>query len=165
MHAAGGAEKLAKAVGRHHATVSGWSRIPAEHLRVVARVTGIPMGHLRPDIFEPHREPMRDLSVGVGMLGVILAQPLWPKRSDLNPDGQALYDRVLADAKPLIRAVFAEQFAEAFRMLAGWAPLITAYIDTAGQSEWAARDAMMRVTTHYIDAAGVDWSRIEKRAA
>ena len=53
IRAAGGPSKLAKAVNRHHGTVLRWSRVPAEHLRVVARVTGIPAHILRPDVVDP----------------------------------------------------------------------------------------------------------------
>ncbi|XRB28335.1 helix-turn-helix domain-containing protein [Novacetimonas hansenii] len=48
---AGGPLKVAKAVGRHHATVIGWRRVPAEHVRTVSRMCGIPSHIIRPDVF------------------------------------------------------------------------------------------------------------------
>lgn len=53
IRAAGGVVKLAQAVNRQHATIIGWSRVPAEHVRAVHEVTGIPKHELRPDLFDP----------------------------------------------------------------------------------------------------------------
>jgi DNA-binding transcriptional regulator YdaS (Cro superfamily) len=50
---AGGLVKLAKAAGRHHATILGWTRVPPQHVRAVAKVTGIPPHELRPDLWDP----------------------------------------------------------------------------------------------------------------
>ena len=50
---AGGPLKVAKAVGRHHATVIGWRRVPAEHARTVARMAALTPHDLRPDVFGP----------------------------------------------------------------------------------------------------------------
>lgn len=50
---AGGVAKLARAIGRHHATVLRWKRVPAEHARTVAQLAGVPRHELRPDIFDP----------------------------------------------------------------------------------------------------------------
>ncbi len=51
--AAGGTTKLAKAVGRHRASILGWTRVPAEHAAAVSVATGIPRYVLRPDLWEP----------------------------------------------------------------------------------------------------------------
>lgn len=48
---AGGPLKVAKAVGRHHATVIGWHRVPAEHVRTVSRMSGLSPHIIRPDVF------------------------------------------------------------------------------------------------------------------
>ena len=53
IRAAGGASKLANAVGRHRASVLGWTRVPAEHAAAVSAATGIPRHVLRPDLWEP----------------------------------------------------------------------------------------------------------------
>ncbi len=50
---AGGPTKLAKVVSRHHATVLGWTRVPAEHVRAVSRATDLPPHELRPDLWDP----------------------------------------------------------------------------------------------------------------
>jgi pyruvate kinase len=44
--------KIAEAVGITRAAVSQWRRVPERHLRAVARVTGLPMKLLRPDLYE-----------------------------------------------------------------------------------------------------------------
>ncbi|MBL7237682.1 MAG: helix-turn-helix domain-containing protein [Komagataeibacter hansenii] len=48
---AGGPSKVARASGRHHATVIGWARIPAEHVLTIARMSGISPHEIRPDVF------------------------------------------------------------------------------------------------------------------
>lgn len=50
---AGGPLNVAKAIGRHHATVIGWSRIPAEHALTIARMAAISPHAIRPDVFGP----------------------------------------------------------------------------------------------------------------
>jgi DNA-binding transcriptional regulator YdaS (Cro superfamily) len=50
---AGGLVKLAKAAGRHHATILGWTRVPPKHVKAVAKATGIPPHELRPDLWDP----------------------------------------------------------------------------------------------------------------
>lgn len=49
---AGGLVKLAKAAGRHHATILGWTRVPPQHVRAVSAATGIPAHELRPDLWD-----------------------------------------------------------------------------------------------------------------
>lgn len=50
---AGGLVKLAKAAGRHHATILGWTRVPPQHVKAVSFITGIPAHQLRPDLWDP----------------------------------------------------------------------------------------------------------------
>lgn len=50
---AGGLVKLAKAAGRHHATVLGWTRVPPQHVRAVSAATGLTAHELRPDLWDP----------------------------------------------------------------------------------------------------------------
>lgn len=55
---AGGLVKLAKAVGRHHATILGWTSVPPKHVRAVAAATQIPPHELRPDLWDaPESSP------------------------------------------------------------------------------------------------------------
>lgn len=49
---AGGVTKLAAAVGRHHATVLGWSAVPPKHVRLVATLIGATAHELRPDLWD-----------------------------------------------------------------------------------------------------------------
>lgn len=52
----GGVKALSSALGLHHASVIGWrkaGRIPAERVREVSRLTGIPPHELRPDLYDP----------------------------------------------------------------------------------------------------------------
>lgn len=55
------AEGAAKSVGVSLPTWSRWERgrrrIPAERVPIVSTATGIPAHELRPDVFEPSREP------------------------------------------------------------------------------------------------------------
>lgn len=44
--------RLAREIGITRGAVAQWDRVPAERLGDVARVTGIPMPKLRPDLFE-----------------------------------------------------------------------------------------------------------------
>lgn len=48
--------KVAKLVGRHHATVLRWRQVPAEHVRAVAKASGIPPHEIRPNVFDPPAE-------------------------------------------------------------------------------------------------------------
>ena len=50
--AGGGPAKLAKALRCHHSTVMGWTRVPATRVADVARLTGISVRELRPDLAE-----------------------------------------------------------------------------------------------------------------
>ncbi|WP_282758356.1 hypothetical protein [Komagataeibacter saccharivorans] len=50
---AGGPLKVGKAINRHHATIIGWKRVPAEHARTVARMADLTPHDLRPDVFGP----------------------------------------------------------------------------------------------------------------
>jgi DNA-binding transcriptional regulator YdaS (Cro superfamily) len=43
--------KLAREIGVTRGAIAQWKRVPAERLGDVARVTGIPMSELRPDLF------------------------------------------------------------------------------------------------------------------
>lgn len=49
---AGGPTKLAKAIGKSHSTVLGWTRVPAEHVPAVSAITGIPRHELRPGLWD-----------------------------------------------------------------------------------------------------------------
>lgn len=47
----GGIVKLSEALGLSRGAVSQWTRVPAERVLEVERVTGIPREILRPDIY------------------------------------------------------------------------------------------------------------------
>lgn len=47
----GGSVKLSLAMGMSRATVSAWTRVPAEHVLTVERLTGVSRHLLRPDIY------------------------------------------------------------------------------------------------------------------
>jgi hypothetical protein len=51
--------RLANALDVNHTTVHRWakSRVPAERVLEVERITGIPRTVLRPDLYAPHHEP------------------------------------------------------------------------------------------------------------
>ena len=53
--AVGGVTKLSSALGLSRAAVSFWTRVPAEHVIEVERLTGIPREALRPDLYR--RDP------------------------------------------------------------------------------------------------------------
>ncbi len=44
--------RLAREIGITRGAVAQWEKVPAERIGDVARVTGIPMERLRPDLFE-----------------------------------------------------------------------------------------------------------------
>lgn len=48
---AGGASKVAKHLGRHHSSVLGWARVPPQHVRAIAGLSGVAPEVIRPDIF------------------------------------------------------------------------------------------------------------------
>jgi DNA-binding transcriptional regulator YdaS (Cro superfamily) len=48
---AGGLRELGRALGINYQALQTWRRIPAERVRDIERVTGIPREKLRPDIF------------------------------------------------------------------------------------------------------------------
>jgi len=49
----GGVKRLSDTIGRHHATLLGWTRVPPQHVRAVSAATGIPPHELRPDLWDP----------------------------------------------------------------------------------------------------------------
>lgn len=49
---AGGLRALARALGITHQSIAQWDKIPAERVPEVERVTGVPRGVLRPDLFK-----------------------------------------------------------------------------------------------------------------
>lgn len=51
IDAAGNASILARKLGIKVQSIQQWTRIPAERLAEVERVTGVPRAELRPDIF------------------------------------------------------------------------------------------------------------------
>lgn len=50
---AGGLKRVASAVKRKPGTVSGWKKVPPEHVLTVERVSGVPRHVLRPDLYPP----------------------------------------------------------------------------------------------------------------
>ena len=60
----GGVTKLAKAVGRHHASVLAWDKIPVEFLGAVSDLTGIAARDLRPDLWEILQKDGRPTGAG-----------------------------------------------------------------------------------------------------
>jgi DNA-binding transcriptional regulator YdaS (Cro superfamily) len=55
--AVGGARELARRLGISHSAVSQWTKVPAERLVEVERVTGVLREILRPDLYRPPRQP------------------------------------------------------------------------------------------------------------
>lgn len=49
----GGVAQLASQLGIARQAIYQWSRIPAERVADVERITGVPRNELRPDLFEP----------------------------------------------------------------------------------------------------------------
>ncbi len=58
IQAAGGVVALARGLGiKHHQSVYGWKKIPADYVLRIEALTGIPCCELRPDIYPPDRFP------------------------------------------------------------------------------------------------------------
>jgi len=53
--AAGGTSKLAADLGIHHSSPYSWRAVPTQHVRKVAKLTGIPLHQLRPDLYDAPR--------------------------------------------------------------------------------------------------------------
>ncbi len=51
IDAAGGVVRLSLALGRSRAAAAQWTRVPAERVLDVERITGIPRTTLRPDLY------------------------------------------------------------------------------------------------------------------
>jgi hypothetical protein len=51
--AAGGPTAVGRTIGRHHTSVMGWRRVPAEHARPVAKLANLHVSVVRPDLFDP----------------------------------------------------------------------------------------------------------------
>lgn len=49
---AGGPVAIARRIERSSAAVSQWKRVPIDHVRAVAELSGIAVERLRPDVFE-----------------------------------------------------------------------------------------------------------------
>lgn len=49
---AGGPSKIARAIGKTHAAVLKWKRVPAHHAVTVAEMAGVAPIDLRPDVFK-----------------------------------------------------------------------------------------------------------------
>ena len=47
----GGVVALSKAIGLSRTAVSQWTRVPAERIAAVERITGVPRHQLRPDLY------------------------------------------------------------------------------------------------------------------
>lgn len=56
IKAAGGPSRVARELGRSHATVLGWKKVPAEHARRIAQIAGLEPADVRPDLYGPVRE-------------------------------------------------------------------------------------------------------------
>lgn len=48
---AGGTRKLAKMLGITRQAIEKWTSIPARHIIVIERLTGVPREKLRPDLY------------------------------------------------------------------------------------------------------------------
>lgn len=57
---AGNGSALATALGINRVAVYQWKRVPAERVRDVSRITGVPDYLLRPDLFDPPSDPERE---------------------------------------------------------------------------------------------------------
>ena len=55
----GSVTELARALGVRHPALYQWTRVPAERVADVERITGIPRHELRPDLYPPERERKR----------------------------------------------------------------------------------------------------------
>lgn len=53
MNAAGGPTAVASCLGIKMPSIYSWSRIPAEHVLTIARMSGISPHEIRPDVFGP----------------------------------------------------------------------------------------------------------------
>ncbi len=49
---AGGPSLVAKEIRRTRQAVEDWSRVPAEHVQALAKLSGIPPEKIRPDVFK-----------------------------------------------------------------------------------------------------------------
>ncbi len=50
---AGGPSRVARELGRHHTSVLGWTKVPAEHARAVAKLAAVHPCVVRPDLYDP----------------------------------------------------------------------------------------------------------------
>ncbi len=48
--------QIAKACNKTPSAITQWSKVPAEDVHTVERLTGIPRSELRPDLYPPERE-------------------------------------------------------------------------------------------------------------
>lgn len=68
VRAANGQSPFARLIGRGQSTVHGWLKegkpLPAEHVLVVEKATGVQRFRLRPDIYPP--DHLTDMSIAVG---------------------------------------------------------------------------------------------------
>ena len=65
IEAAGGRGKLAEACGVRYQAVEKWQRrgkLPAERVIAVERITGVPRGELRPDLYPDEVKARRRVS-------------------------------------------------------------------------------------------------------
>jgi DNA-binding transcriptional regulator YdaS (Cro superfamily) len=49
--------RIAREIGVHPSTVSQWTQVPAHHAREVARITGLSLTVLRPDLWSEKEQP------------------------------------------------------------------------------------------------------------
>lgn len=56
IEAAGGAYALAKELGIRGPSIYGWTRVPANRVQAVSRITGIPRHELRRDLYDQEGE-------------------------------------------------------------------------------------------------------------
>jgi TorA maturation chaperone TorD len=61
IDAVGGVSELARKIGIAQPSVSNWSRIPAERVATIEKITGVDRALLRPDLFREHASMAGDL--------------------------------------------------------------------------------------------------------
>lgn len=54
IEAAGGLRALARKLGMNHSTILKWTKVPANHILEIERLTGVSREQLRPELY---REP------------------------------------------------------------------------------------------------------------
>lgn len=94
----GGVSELARRLGISQPSVSNWTRVPADRVVAVERITGVPRAQLRPDLYSEQEIGGDDVDLARAQEYALLANLL---SAEPDPEMLSRISGLRADASPL----------------------------------------------------------------